>query len=112
MNEVTLIGKVVRDVELKTYDGSETKGSYVRFTLAINEYNYKNNENNAIFVNIVAFNKQAERLYKNLNKGDKIAVEGRLKTDSYINSDGEKKYSFEIILEKFQLLSEKKEKIS
>ena len=49
MNEVTLIGNVVRDVELKTYDGSETKGSYVRFTLAINEYNYKNNENNAIF---------------------------------------------------------------
>ena len=48
MNEVTLIGNVVRDVELKTYDGSETKGSYVRFTLAINEYNYKNNENNAI----------------------------------------------------------------
>jgi single-strand DNA-binding protein len=112
MNKVTLIGNLVRDLELKTYNGSEKKGSYVRFTLAINDYIYKNNESNAVFINIVAFNKQAERLYKNLNKGDKIAVEGKLRTDSYINSDGEKKYSFEVILERFQLLGEKGEKIS
>uniref|UniRef100_UPI0026211BB4 single-stranded DNA-binding protein n=1 Tax=Clostridium sp. TaxID=1506 RepID=UPI0026211BB4 len=64
MNKVTLIGNVVKELELKTYDGSEGKGSYTKFTLAINEYKHKDKDNNAVFINIIAFGKQAEVLNK------------------------------------------------
>ncbi|WP_300379357.1 single-stranded DNA-binding protein, partial [Clostridium sp.] len=51
MNKVTLIGNVVKELELKTYDGSEGKGIYTKFTLAINEYKHKDKDNNAVFIN-------------------------------------------------------------
>lgn len=109
MNKVTLIGNLVRDLELKNYNGIDEKGSYVQFTLAINDY--KNKEKEALFINIVAFGKEAEVLSKYLSKGRKILVEGKLNNVSYINSKGEKRYSTNIILEEFQFLDNKKEVI-
>ena len=44
MNKVTLVGNVVNDLELKDYKNNEREGKYVRFTLAVNEYNVKRNE--------------------------------------------------------------------
>ena len=44
MNKVSLIGNIVNDLELKDYKNGDKEGKYVRFTLAINEYNVKKNE--------------------------------------------------------------------
>ena len=44
MNKVTLVGNVVNDLELKDYKKDEKEGKYVRFTLAVNEYNVKKEE--------------------------------------------------------------------
>ena len=41
MNKVTLVGNVVNDLELKNYKNDKKEGKYVRFTLAVNEYNVK-----------------------------------------------------------------------
>lgn len=112
MNKVTLIGNVVKELNLKTYNSSEGKGSYTQFTLAVNEYKHKDKDNNAIFINIVAFDKQAEVLSKYVIKGSKLAIEGRINTDSYLDSNGEKKYSFAVTLEEFHFLGDKKENIS
>lgn len=112
MNKVTLIGNVVKELKLKTYNGSEGKGSYTQFTLAVNEYKHKDKDNNAVFINIVAFGKQAEVLSKYVTKGSKLAIEGRINTDSYLDSNGEKKYSFAVTLEEFHFLGDKKENIS
>lgn len=46
-----------------------------------------------------------------LSKGRRIAIEGKLNNASYINSNGEKKYSNNIILEEFQFLDNKKENV-
>ena len=109
MNRVTLIGNVVRDLELKNYNNLEEKGSYVQFTLAINDY--RNKEKEAVFINVVSFGKQAEVLSKYLSKGRRIAVEGKLNNFSYTNSKGEKKYGINVILDEFQFLDNKKEEV-
>ena len=50
MNKVTLVGNVVNDLELKDYKNNEKEGKYVKFTLAVNEYNVKKNERIATFI--------------------------------------------------------------
>ncbi|EOR28264.1 single-strand binding protein/Primosomal replication protein n, partial [Clostridium sartagoforme AAU1] len=70
MNRVTLIGNVVKDLELKNYNSSDGNGSYVQFTLAINDQRNKDKE--AVFISIVSFGKQAEILSKYLSKGRRI----------------------------------------
>ena len=109
MNRVTLIGNVVRDLELKNYNNLEEKGSYVQFTLAINDY--RNKEKEAVFINVVSFGKQGEVLAKYLAKGRRIAIEGKLNNVSYVNSKGEKKHSLNVILEEFQFLDKKQENV-
>ena len=90
MNKVSLIGNIVNDLELKDYKNGDKEGKYVRFTLAINEYNVKKNERIATFIEVVAFDKKAIILAHNVGKGSKLAVEGRLQTSNYLNSEGEK----------------------
>ncbi|WP_300379369.1 single-stranded DNA-binding protein, partial [Clostridium sp.] len=77
-----------------------------------NEYKHKDKDNNAVFINIIAFGKQAEVLNKYVTKGSKLAIEGRINTDRYLDSKGEKKYSFIVTLEEFYFLDSKKEHIS
>lgn len=109
MNRVTLIGNVTKDLELKTFN--EGKSNYVKFTLAINDMKNKSKDNNATFVNIIAFGKQAEILCKYTTKGRKLFVEGKLSTGSYVNSEGNKRYTTDVYLEEFQFLDSKKEDV-
>ncbi|MGL5086397.1 MAG: single-stranded DNA-binding protein [Clostridium sp.] len=106
MNKVSIIGNVTKDLELKT---SENGGAtYVNFTVAINEYSSGANEDKAIFVRVVAFGRKAEVLSIHLSKGSKIAIDGKLSTSSYINKNGDKAYSTEIIVEEFTFVGSKK----
>ena len=98
MNKVSLIGNIVNDLELKDYKNGDKEGKYVRFTLAINEYNVKKNERIATFIEVVAFDKKAIILAHNVGKGSKLAVEGRLQTSNYLNSEGERRYKVDIVL--------------
>ena len=112
MNKVSLVGNVVNDLELKEYKNDEGEGKYVRFTLAVNEYNVKRNEKIATFVEIVAFDKKAIILAHNVGKGSKLAVEGKLRTSSYLKSEGEKKYKVDIILSEFTFIDSKKKAVN
>lgn len=107
MNKVTIIGNLVRALELKNYKDAEQKGSWVKITLEIN--GCKNKEKEAIFINIVAFGKQVEILSKYLVQIRSILVERKLNNLSWIDSKDEKRYSTNIILEEFQFLDNKKE---
>lgn len=112
MNKVTLVGNVVNDLELKDYKNDEREGKYVRFTLAVNEYNVKRNERIATFVEIVAFDKKAIILAHNIGKGSRLAVEGKLRTSNYISEVGEKKYKVDIILSEFTFIDNKKKVVN
>jgi single-strand DNA-binding protein len=97
MNTVSLIGRITKDLELKSFN--EGKGFYTRFTLAINRVPYKDSQPEADFISIVAWSGLAEALCKNLKKGSQIAVTGRLSSNSYTDKDGNKRYSTEVVAE-------------
>lgn len=112
MNKVTLVGNVVRDLELKEYKNEQKEGKYVKFTLAVNEYNIKQNERLTTFVEVIAFDSKAVILANNVGKGTKLAVEGKIRTGSYLNNNGEKKYTVDIVLTDFTFIDSKKKVVN
>ncbi|MBZ9608249.1 single-stranded DNA-binding protein [Clostridium estertheticum] len=107
MNNVSIIGRTTRELELKNFN--EGKGFYTRFTLAINKVSHKDIQPEADFINIVAWNGMAETLCKYLKKGSQIAITGRLSSNSYTDKDGNKRYSIEVVAEDFKFLDNKQQ---
>lgn len=102
INNVTLVGRLVRDPELKnTAQGIAN----VSFTLAVNR-NYKNDQGQreADFINVVIWRKQAELLEQYGTKGALIGITGRIQTRNYENQQGQRVYVTEVVADNFQLL--------
>lgn len=96
MNNVQLIGRLTKDVELKqTTSGIEV----VQFTLAVNR-SYKNpqGEYDADFIRCVAYRKTAELIARYFQKGSQLGLDGRIQTGSYENQQGERIYTTDIIV--------------
>lgn len=105
-NKVFLIGRLTKDIELEKYNDT----SVATFGLAINNGKDKNgNERPADFINLKAFNKNAEVMKQYLSKGRKIAVEAHLKSNTYEDKDGNKKYSLNVIVDSFEFCDSKEE---
>lgn len=104
INKVTLIGNLGKDPETKTID---EKFVVTKFTLATTEsYKDEKGEKHSLteWHNIVLWNKQAELAAKYLKKGSKIYLEGKIKTRSYENKEGQNKQVTEIIVDHFLML--------
>lgn len=107
MNKVALIGRLTAKPELR-YTGSNI--AFTRFTLAVNrQYFNEDGKKEADFINIIAWRKQAETISKYFNKGNLIAIEGKLQTSSYEDKNGNKKYTTDVALENFEFIESKKE---
>ncbi|MBL31362.1 MAG: single-stranded DNA-binding protein [Flavobacteriales bacterium] len=96
LNKVILIGNLGADPEIKTMpDGTKL----AKFSIATTE-RYKNREgeqiSNTEWHNIVLWRRTAEIAEKYLKKGDSICVEGKLKTRSWEDEHGTKKYATDI----------------
>ena len=101
LNKVFLYGNLTRDPELKAMPSGQQLAS---FGLATNRtYKDKNGQKQETteFHNIVAFGRPAEVLAQYMKKGRPLFVEGRIQTRSW-ESDGQKKYRTEIIVDNFQ----------
>ena len=110
LNKVMLIGNLGDVVKLHRF---EDGGCIGRFPIATNE-NYTNKVtgekvSNTEWHNVVVRNKAAEICEKYLNKGDKIYVEGKIKTRKWQAEDGVQRYSTEIHVNEFNFLSNKTE---
>ena len=105
MNRVYLIGRVTQDLELKHFGTEERK--YARFTLAVNEYKSLTKEYTTNFIDIVAFDRNAEVLSEYITKGRKLSIEGKIRTGSYLDKNNTKKYTVDIILEDFDFIDNK-----
>ena len=103
MNVTLLIGRLVKDAELKYLEGSGV--AVAKITLAVDNYNSKTGEKGADFIPVVVYGKQAENLAQYTLKGSQIAIEGRIKTGSYDAKDGTKRYTTEVVASKVQFLS-------
>ena len=108
LNKVMLIGNLGDDVKMHHFEGG---GCIGRFPIATNEtYNNKvtgEKISNTEWHNIVVKNKAAEICEKYLKKGDKIYVEGRIKTRKWQSEDGVQRYSTEIHVSDFNFLNTK-----
>lgn len=94
MNSVNLIGRLVRDVDVRTAKNEDQTAIGI-FTLAVDR-----NGKEADFISCRAFGKTAEFLEKYTKKGDRIGVTGRIQTGSYENRKGEKVYTTDVIVER------------
>jgi single-strand DNA-binding protein len=108
LNKVMLIGHLGDAVKMHYFDDKNCIG---RFPLATNE-SYTNKQTNEKVVNtewhnIVVRNKAAEICEKYLNKGDKVYIEGRLKTRKWQDDKGNDRYSTEIQCVDFTFLTTK-----
>lgn len=113
LNKVMLIGHLGDEVKMHYFEGGNCIG---RFPIATNE-TYTNKQTgekvtNTEWHNIVVRNKAAEICEKYLSKGDKIYVEGRLKTRQWQGEDGNTRYTTEINVQDFTFLSTKKESMA
>ena len=101
INTVTLIGRVVRDIEIKTTNSGKSVAS---FALAVDGYG---KDADASFIDCVAWNKAAELLAEYAPKGKQIGVTGRLQTRIWEKDDIKRKAT-EVIIDQFQFLSDAK----
>ncbi len=110
LNKVMLIGHTGDDVKMHYFEGG---GAIGRFPLATNEAytNRTTNERvtNTEWHNIVVRNKAAEICEKYLKKGDKVFIEGRIKTRKWQDDQGNDRYTTEIQCTEFTFLTPKGE---
>ena len=110
LNKVMLIGHLGDEVKMHYFEGGNCIG---RFPLATNEVYINKSTGEKLtsteWHNIVVRNKAAELCEKYLSKGDKIYIEGRIKSRQWQSEDGVTKYTTEIQVTEFVFLSLKKE---
>lgn len=115
LNKVMLIGNVGRDPEVRYLEGGSQSGANAKvatFTLATTErYRDRNGElrENTEWHNIVAWRNSADVAEKFVKKGTQLYIEGKLRTRSYTDSQGAKKYTTEIVVDNLQLLSRRQD---
>lgn len=101
MNKVILMGRLTRnpDVRYAQRNNSQESTCIARYTLAVNRRFRREGEQDADFINCVAFGRQGEFAEKYLKQGTKIVVSGRIQTGSYTNRDGVKVYTTDVVVE-------------
>lgn len=105
MNHITLLGRLVKDPEIKY---TPTEKCVAQFTLAVDRP-FKNADGNkeADFIPVVVWNRAAELIGNSCVKGHRLLVEGRLQIRSYQAKDGTKKYITEVVANSVEFIEKK-----
>lgn len=109
-NKVSLIGRLGAHPECTTTENGRT---LARFSIAVNS-SYKDKTGNWVedtqWHNVNAWGKTADLVKRILSKGQEVVVEGRLINRSYETKTGEKRFSTNVEMSEFLVLSPKTEK--
>lgn len=107
MNNVNIIGRMTADPELRhTQSGT----ACTRFTIAVDRRVKQGEEKQTDFITIVAWQQRAEFICKYFSKGQRIALTGSIRAGSYTDSNGNKRYTFEVWAENVEFCESKAEK--
>lgn len=108
MNKIVLLGKLIKDPELKTIEDSEKV--FTRFIIAVDR-NFKSVDGTrkSDLIPVTIWGRKAEVVCKYMTKGSYISLSGRLKTGSYEDKQGNKKYIAEVVAEDFKFVGNKRE---
>ena len=106
MNKVILMGRLTRNPDVR-YSQGEKATCVARYTLAVNRRFRREGDQDADFINCVAFGRQGEFAEKYLKQGTKIVISGRIQTGSYTNRDGVKVYTTDVVVEEQEFAESK-----
>ena len=99
MNKVILCGRLTKDPEVR-YSSGDKQTAIARYNLAVDRrFKSQGEEQTADFINCVVFGRGAEFAENYLHQGTKIIAEGRIQTGSYINKDGKRVYTTDVVVE-------------
>lgn len=109
INKVTLIGRLGKDPEVRHFENN----SVCNFTLATNEF-YTDREGNRIeqteWHNVAIWKKGlVDVAEKYLHKGNLVYIEGKLRTRSWDDQSGNKRYSTEVVVDSFKMLERRED---
>ncbi|HUP70329.1 MAG TPA: single-stranded DNA-binding protein [Acidimicrobiales bacterium] len=100
MNNITLIGRLTKDPEVRT-TADDNRLAVLRLAIPRRK---SGEDAGAVFVNVVCFGRQAEAADEYLYRGRRVAVEGRLEQREWTDSDGEARSRHEVIAERLEFL--------
>ena len=98
MNKVILMGRLVRDPEVRYSQGKDPM-AIARFTLAVNKRFKRVGESDADFIECVAFGKNAEFIEKYFRKGQMVSVVGRIQVRTWTDTNGGTRWSTDVVVE-------------
>lgn len=107
MNNVSIIGRLTKDIELR-YTPQQT--AVAQFSIAINRGKDKNGDDKgADFPRIIVFGRMAENCERYLKKGRLVGIQGRIQTGSYKNKNGDTVYTTEVVANNVEFLGYSKD---
>ena len=111
INKVILVGNVGKDPEVRYFDNG---GAVANFTLATTERGYTAANGTVVpdrteWHNIVLWRSLAEVAEKYVRKGSKLYLEGKIRTRSYDDASGNKRYVTEIYVDNMEMLDRRPE---
>ena len=106
MNKVILMGRLTADPEMKQ---TATDLSVASFTIAVNRRFAKDGQQQADFIRCTAWRQQAEFICKYFPKGSMICVIGNIQTRSWDDSDGNKKFATDVVVDEVYFTGEKRD---
>lgn len=109
MNKVILLGRLVRDPEVR-YTQSAEPLAVCSFTVAVDKpysRNRQEGEATADFINCICFGKRGEAIGQFFQKGKKIALSGRIQSRTYTDKQNNKRYVTEVIADDFEFVESK-----
>ena len=104
LNKIFIIGRITADLELKN---TPSGVPVTTFTVAVNRLKNKDGEQQADFIDIVAWRNTAEFICKYFSKGSAILVEGTLQTRTYEDKEGKKRKVFEVLANNVDFIDSK-----
>ena len=96
MNNVQLIGRLTKDVDLRYVNGAQGQTAVARFTVAVDRPPKQDGAKEADFISCQAWGRKAEVIQQYYQKGSKIGIVGKIRTGSYQNQQGATVYTTDI----------------
>lgn len=96
MNNVQLIGRLTKDVDLRYFQNAQGQQAVARFTVAVDRMPKQDGTHETDFISCTCFGRRAEVISQHFQKGSKIGLVGRIRTGSYQNQQGATVYTTEV----------------
>lgn len=101
MNKVFLLGRLVRNPELRK---TESGNKLTRFTIAVRR---RGSSEDADFIDCIAWNKTAELIFEHFPKGRPILIIGRLRSRIFEDQHGQRRFVIEVVVDDFEFVDRK-----